>query len=343
VHADNQVKVVQAGGLEPLVALLHSPVSDVQVQAARAVANLSANQDNQRAVVEAGALEPLLRCLRSYDPAVVHQAARCLASLALDDKNREEMRDTPCIDTLLEVILHPQSDALRQDPSTLCQLAGAMASLGNNAENRRYMIDRGAIAAAMQLKNDSQVAVVQLQVARALAALADAESLTAADRNDLLVPLTQLSRSADYGVQRYAALGLANLALHDERQVDVIKEYMRLHIEQHADAAPRMNAPQRVPVPQHFNAPRRVETVAPVASGSGSKDSGGGGGKHRGMGRSASAASLESSLSGGQAPFASMTTAPQAFQSVTTHGGSRRRLKDLSVLSDACRRAGRTR
>merc|ERR1711871_529718 len=234
------------------------------------------------------------------------------------------------------------------------------------------MIERGAIAASVELKNASSVPVVQLQVARALATLADAETLSANDRNDILVPLTQLSRSADYGVQRYAALGLANLALHDERQVDVIKEYMRLHIEQHSDAVPRMNAPQRVPVPAHFNAPKRIEGIGPVPLGDGgfshrnsvghmsrsgsnasllnnsnvSKTSAGRNASQKGLkrlGRSASAASLVPGSSGATMQTASLTVAPQPFNAITTHGGSRRRLKDLAVLSDACRRAGRTR
>merc|ERR1712151_1281451 len=64
-NAENQVAIVQAGAIVPLVKLLEDGMPGVREEAARALWNLAKNNfDNQVAIVRAGAAIPLVALLK---------------------------------------------------------------------------------------------------------------------------------------------------------------------------------------------------------------------------------------------------------------------------------------
>jgi len=52
VNAENKVKIVQEGGLPPLIALLRSPLETIQEQAAVAIRNISVNPEYDVKIVQ---------------------------------------------------------------------------------------------------------------------------------------------------------------------------------------------------------------------------------------------------------------------------------------------------
>eukprot|EP00976_Prorocentrum_cordatum_P093032 1189202-Prorocentrum_minimum.AAC.2 len=69
-NSGNQVVIMRAGAVKPLVQLLHTGDAEGKAQAAQVLSNLSiCNSDNQVAIARAGAVEPLVQLLRTGDAA----------------------------------------------------------------------------------------------------------------------------------------------------------------------------------------------------------------------------------------------------------------------------------
>jgi len=78
----NRVAVARAGAIPPLLQLLRCPLSDVQLQAAWALHNLtSKNTDNKEAVVKENGVAPLVSVLRSGTPEAKAQVVGVLRNL----------------------------------------------------------------------------------------------------------------------------------------------------------------------------------------------------------------------------------------------------------------------
>ena len=73
-HAENQIKIVQLGAVEPLVSLLRLRNVAVQVKAAAALESMALNNpQSQAAILALNAPTPLIRLLTVSDCAVVYE------------------------------------------------------------------------------------------------------------------------------------------------------------------------------------------------------------------------------------------------------------------------------
>ena len=80
----NEVGIVKAGGIPPLLKLIDAPELHTAQEAIAALANLARNPSNQRQMVECGALVPLCAAMRAArcDPELLRQGARCIANVS---------------------------------------------------------------------------------------------------------------------------------------------------------------------------------------------------------------------------------------------------------------------
>ena len=86
-----QVKISEAGGIEPLVRLIREGPSNIaQLQAAAAIAEVAHVPATRDAIAEAGGIEPLVTCLSSTVAGTPETAALALARLARDDVDSGE-------------------------------------------------------------------------------------------------------------------------------------------------------------------------------------------------------------------------------------------------------------
>lgn len=83
--AANQVAIVKAGGIPPLVSLLRSGSANAQEMAAGAIAAVSEDATNQKALMKAGAILPLVQLLRGGSANAQVHAANSAAHLSANN------------------------------------------------------------------------------------------------------------------------------------------------------------------------------------------------------------------------------------------------------------------
>ena len=93
-NADSRVKIAQAGGIAPLIALLSSGDAAGKEQAAGALWNLGVNDDNKVKIVQAGGIAPLIALLTSGDAAGRTSAVLALKNLTYHDSGKSTIRST---------------------------------------------------------------------------------------------------------------------------------------------------------------------------------------------------------------------------------------------------------
>ena len=82
VTPQNQVKIVQEGGLNPLVKLAGSTDVEIQREVGAALCNLSNSDDNKIEIAESGVIPALLYLSQSEDEEVSTHSCATLANLA---------------------------------------------------------------------------------------------------------------------------------------------------------------------------------------------------------------------------------------------------------------------
>lgn len=108
--AEGKIAIAAAGGIRPLIALLHSPIAGVKAAAAAALGNLSLNgaspcagvlrgmwrpadcpvrrraraAENKIAIAAAGGIPPLIELIRSHDSRAHEAGARTLQGLSIN-------------------------------------------------------------------------------------------------------------------------------------------------------------------------------------------------------------------------------------------------------------------
>lgn len=115
---------LHAGDVEPLLAMLNSPIVTLQRDAAEAFASLSEKAANASVLVDDGVVGAMAALIAyNMDWAVVRAAATCVANVAAamfaadseaTSKQRGETAQvlTPCIKTMAEEIAHPKRNPL---------------------------------------------------------------------------------------------------------------------------------------------------------------------------------------------------------------------------------------
>mmetsp|Transcript_44916 Transcript_44916/g.105893 ORF Transcript_44916/g.105893 Transcript_44916/m.105893 type:complete len:127 (+) Transcript_44916:657-1037(+) len=81
-HDEVQLAITEAGGLEPVFAILRSDQVDAQLQAARVLVNLSQNVGNRQKIVQNHGLKQFFAMSQSASTELQMLAAQCLANLS---------------------------------------------------------------------------------------------------------------------------------------------------------------------------------------------------------------------------------------------------------------------
>jgi hypothetical protein len=87
----NQVRIVDAGAVAPLVDVLRCDEAAVVREAARAIGNLSANVDFAAMFFKLGIVPLMITMLRSADITAARMAAMALSNVATNVKNQPRM------------------------------------------------------------------------------------------------------------------------------------------------------------------------------------------------------------------------------------------------------------
>jgi vacuolar protein 8 len=79
--AENKVKIVELGGLIPLIRQMNSTNVEVQCNAVGCITNLATHEDNKAKIAKSGALGPLTRLAKSKDMRVQRNATGALLNM----------------------------------------------------------------------------------------------------------------------------------------------------------------------------------------------------------------------------------------------------------------------
>ena len=134
----NQVALVEAGVIAPLVTMLGNSSPEMQLPATGAIECLLQAKDIQAAVVRTGAIAPLCMLSRDGMTETQEQAAAALWSLSIDNApNKTTIAKLGGIDALVKMVVTGGSDKAQRNA------AGALATLASkHVENRTSIAKR---------------------------------------------------------------------------------------------------------------------------------------------------------------------------------------------------------
>lgn len=90
VNTENKVKIVELGGLVPLIKQMNSPNVEVQCNAVGCITNLATHEDNKAKIAKSGALGPLTRLAKSKDMRVQRNATGALLNMTHSGKSTHQ-------------------------------------------------------------------------------------------------------------------------------------------------------------------------------------------------------------------------------------------------------------
>lgn len=155
---DNRLRIVAAGALPPLVALLSRPDPLLQEHGVTALLNLSLREDNRGAVVDAGAVGPLVRALRSAaSPAARENAACALLRLAqLDGSAAAAIGRAGAVPVLVSLLESGGARGKKDAATALYALCS-----GAPEENGPRAVEAGAVRALLELMGEPERGMVE--------------------------------------------------------------------------------------------------------------------------------------------------------------------------------------
>lgn len=166
--SEERPRIVQAGGLQPLVRLLHSDRAEIQLFAVMAVANLALDDANQGLLAAEGALDPLIHLalrVSAVDCENVEMQiniARALANMAYCHESNEDL-------IVRNMGLKPiifLSQSIHHE--VRLEAVAALANLARNKSNQRNIVEQGALGPLVKaMQGDEEE--LQGQAARCLA------------------------------------------------------------------------------------------------------------------------------------------------------------------------------
>ncbi|GAB4836412.1 hypothetical protein Ancab_001324 [Ancistrocladus abbreviatus] len=227
-------------GLEKILLLLSSEDIDLQMQAAKVVANLAAEDVNQEKIVNEGGLDALLMLLRSSENiTILRVASGAIANLAMNETNQGLIMSKGGAQLLASTA------SKTDDPQTLRMVAGAIANLCGNVNLHIMLKQEGCIKALLGMARFGNPDVVA-QVARGLANFAKCETRQVIQGlqkgQSLLVDdgaltwLIENSSSTSDSTRRHIELALCHLAQNEDNTRDFVstgglKEVIRISSE----------------------------------------------------------------------------------------------------------------
>ncbi|KAL9255941.1 Kinesin-like protein [Drosera capensis] len=157
-------------GLEKIVSLLSSEDVELQMQAAKVVANLAAEDADQEKIVNEGGLDSLLMLLQSSESIPILRAASgAIANLAMNETNQGLIMSKGGAEVLK--ITATRTD----DLPTLRMIAGAFANLCGNVKLHRVLQREGCIKALLGMAESGNTEIIA-QVARGFANFVKSET-----------------------------------------------------------------------------------------------------------------------------------------------------------------------
>ncbi|XP_019172630.1 PREDICTED: kinesin-like protein KIN-UA isoform X2 [Ipomoea nil] len=145
----NQVKIVKAGGLTSLLAILRSSSDEtIHRVAAGAIANLAMNETNQELIMSQGGIRLLSVTARNaQDPQTLRMVAGAIANLCGNDKLQTKLRGEGGIRALVGMVRCKHSDVLAQVARGIANFAKceSRAYIQGTKSGRSLLIEDGAM------------------------------------------------------------------------------------------------------------------------------------------------------------------------------------------------------
>ncbi|KAL8520403.1 hypothetical protein ACS0TY_011070 [Phlomoides rotata] len=174
----NQGRIVEAGGLTSLLALLRS-FNDETIHrvAAGALANLAMNETNQELIMSQGGISLLsLTAAKAEDPQTLRMVAGAIANLCGNDKLQTKLRAEGGIRALLGMVRCRHPDVLAQVARGIANFAKceSRASTQGTKSGRSVLIEDGALPWIIQNANN-EASPIRRHIELALCHLAQHE------------------------------------------------------------------------------------------------------------------------------------------------------------------------
>lgn len=175
----NQERIVEAGGLSSLLALLRSRSFDETICriAAGAIANLAMNEANQELIMGQGGISLLaMTAADAEDPQTLRMVAGAIANLCGNDKLQSRLRSEGGIKALLGMVRSRHPDVLSQVARGVANFAKceSRTSTKGNKNNRSMLIEDGALPWIVQNANND-ASIIRRHIELALCHLAQHE------------------------------------------------------------------------------------------------------------------------------------------------------------------------
>ncbi|CAI9278080.1 unnamed protein product [Lactuca saligna] len=175
----NQERIVEAGGLSSLLALLRSRSFDETICriAAGAIANLAMNEANQELIMGQGGISLLaMTAADAEDPQTLRMVAGAIANLCGNDKLQTRLRSEGGIKALLGMVRSRHPDVLSQVARGVANFAKceSRTSSKGNKNNKSMLIEDGALPWIVQNANND-ASIIRRHIELALCHLAQHE------------------------------------------------------------------------------------------------------------------------------------------------------------------------
>ena len=215
---EKYVKPVSRDVLEPILILLQSNDSQIQIAACAALGNLAVNNDNKLLIVEMGGLEPLIHEMMGNNVEVQCNAVGCITNLATRDDNKHKIATSGALIPLTKLA---KSKHIRVQRNA----TGALLNMTHSHENRKELVNAGAVPVLVSLLSSSDPDV-QYYCTTALSNIAvDEENREKLSQTEprLVSKLVTLMDSTSSRVKCQATLALRNLASDPSYQLEIVR------------------------------------------------------------------------------------------------------------------------
>jgi len=158
---DSKTKIVQMGGLEPLIHFIgYSGNTDIKLKATLALMSLSESDVNKPKIVDLGGLLPVVRLLSDTNFEIVRAAADVLWNMTTNGNKEIKPKIIQTEGALASILRILESNY----PADLqCKLSGILWNLSTIEENKNKIIAHGALSNLIALL-DSPTERVQVNV-----------------------------------------------------------------------------------------------------------------------------------------------------------------------------------
>lgn len=204
--------------LEPILILLQSADTQIQVAACAALGNLAVNNENKLLIVEMGGLEPLINQMMGSNVEVQCNAVGCITNLATRDDNKHKIATSGALVPLTKLA---KSKHIRVQRNA----TGALLNMTHSEENRKELVNAGAVPVLVSMLSSTDPDV-QYYCTTALSNIAVDEvnrKKLAQSEPRLVSKLVNLMNSPSSRVKCQATLALRNLASDTSYQLEIVR------------------------------------------------------------------------------------------------------------------------